>query len=97
MSDDQEIRINDLPCAAWLRYNSMSASHLENEGNTGFWVYPATDVLLELIEEFASGEATVEPKEFNKCLIHSRHQIQRFIHVNTPVRKAPGDTRDSEI
>ena len=59
-------RSNDMALVTYLKMEGYTHQAVRWEDRTCFWYFRNTDGIHDMIDEFNSGRATVNPKEYNK-------------------------------
>jgi len=70
-----EFRSNDMALVTYLKMCGFSCQRTEWDGGTCYWYFMNGPRLLETAEMFATGEALVEPREYNKIFGLTKHEF----------------------
>lgn len=81
---DEFYRTNDMAAVTFLKLKGHPVQEVIWQMETCFWVFRITEALLDDNEEFADGQARVEPREYNRVfgetkkeLYNSKNQLRR--------------------
>jgi len=76
LSDVHEFhRTNDMAQVTFLKMSGQTSQGIAWEGNTCYWLFRVSDGLMDLIDNFASGEAQVEPREYNRIFTMTKREF----------------------
>jgi hypothetical protein len=75
---ENEYRTSDMALVTFLKQRGQTAQdvYYEDDTKTVYWTFVPIPTLMTLLEEFASGSATVEPKEYARIF----HQTKREMY-----------------
>ena len=59
-------RSDDMAMVTWLRIQGHTPQDVDWNGDTCYWTFLHNELLLQAVKEFMTGEARVDPKEYNK-------------------------------
>lgn len=68
---------NDMALVTFLKMSGHSTQKTEFEGQTCYWFFRLSDDLVDKLDEFTSGEALVEPREYNRQFAHTKSEFWR--------------------
>lgn len=84
-------RTDDLALATYLRANGVRHLTMElieypdtNRGDQAEWVYTVTPRLKNLLDDYNSGQALVEPRKYNQYLRQVRNELYAFLRLEEP-------------
>lgn len=81
MSDDpldnvQEFhKSNDMALVTFLKCKGYTVQGVKLEGGTCYWFFRVSDGLIDAIDDFSSGDALVEPKEYNRQFSQTKRDM----------------------
>ncbi len=76
-TDQETYRCSDMALVTYLKQNghSVQAVKWDEETETVHWTFMVIPSLMELINKFASGEALVEPREYNRLFQLTKREL----------------------
>jgi hypothetical protein len=74
-TEGSAFRTNDMALVTYLKMCGFSCQRTEWDGGTCYWYFMTGPKLLGAAETFASGEAVVEPREYNKIFGLTKHEF----------------------
>lgn len=66
LNPEDFFRTDNMGMVTFLKMKGHTVQTVEWRGPTCFWNFRVTDSLLDLTEDFLSGEAVVEPQEYSR-------------------------------
>ena len=79
MSEDQEFKTSSIGVVAYLKYQGLSPLRMTVEGTVACWYFTETPTLLDLVEDYDTNEAAVQPKEYNRVFGLTRSEMLNSI------------------
>jgi len=87
---EHKFQTTDLVLAAYLVTHGFQAKHVTVDGEEvkpghpqGAWLFPETETLLDLVDEFNEGEARVDPRKFQGVLNQTRRGMFKFLGIGS--------------
>lgn len=76
-TDQETYRCNDMALVTYLKQNGHSVQSVfwEADTETVYWTFMVVSSLMDLINQFASGEARVEPREYNRLFQLTKREM----------------------
>lgn len=76
-TEQETYRCNDMAMVTFLKQNghSVQECHWESGTETVYWTFYVTDSLMVLVQEWTSGNARVEPREYNRLFQLTKREM----------------------
>ena len=75
LDPEEFYRTNEMSLATYLEMRGHALQVIRWESNTCYWVFRVTDAILDDIEDFSSGNALVEPREYNRVFTRVKREF----------------------
>lgn len=86
LDDVQEFhKTNDMALVTFLKIKGHTVQGTRMEGATCYWFFRMSENLVDCIDEFASGNGRVEPREYNRVFSQTKGEF--FHEKDKPVRR----------
>lgn len=69
-------RTNSMALVSFLKINDHTPQAIRWEGDSCYWYFDKSNNLMELVEEFMTGEALVEPREYNRVFGLTKRDLE---------------------
>ena len=66
---------NDMALVTFLKMKGNATQETRWEGATCYWYFRLSDGLVSAIDEFTSGKALVEPREYNRTFTQTKREF----------------------
>lgn len=66
---------NDMAMVTYLKLCGYAPQQVQWQGQTCYWFFRVTDGLLDGIDAFTSGNALVEPREYNRTFTQTKRDF----------------------
>lgn len=76
-TEQEMYRCNDMALVTFLKQNGHSVQDVywEVDTETVYWLFVVVPSLLGLIDDFSTGEARVEPREYNRLFQLTKREM----------------------
>lgn len=68
-------RTNDMAMVTYLKISGHAVQRVLWEAGTCYWLFRASEFMLSQMEQFLSGQARIEPREFNRVFSHTKREF----------------------
>lgn len=68
-------RTNDMAMVTYLKISGHPVQRVLWEAGTCYWLFRISEVMLSQVEMFLSGQARIEPREFNRVFSHTKREF----------------------
>lgn len=82
---DDFYRTNDMAMVTFLKISGQAVQRVFWESNTCYWMFRASSVLLDQVDAFVSGEARIEPREYNRVFSQTKREFYDTNPSNVPL------------
>lgn len=90
LDPDEFFRTNDMAMSTYLKVKGHVAQQVDWKSGTCYWIFRASDLLLDEVDTFLAGEALIEPKEYNRVFTQTKREFyDSRPNPETKARAAP--------
>jgi len=76
LSNVQEFhKTNDMALVTFLKCTGYTVQGVRLEGSTCYWFFRVSEGLIDAIDDFSSGDALVEPREYNRQFSQTKREM----------------------
>jgi hypothetical protein len=86
LSPEEFYRTSNMALVAFLKLQGHASQTVRWEGESCYWYFDKSDPLLDIVDTYMSGDALVEPREYNRVFGLTKKELatddapERFHH-----------------
>lgn len=70
-----DYRTSDMALVSYLKFLGHEPQDVVWENGTCYWIFVQSDGLISSVDTYASGQATIEPKEYNRLFGKTKREF----------------------
>ena len=75
MDPEKFEKTNDMALVTFLKMKGYAPQDVQWQGSTCYWFFRVSDGMILAIDEFTSGKALVEPREYNRTFTQTKREF----------------------